>query len=220
MKRTSLLLFLAALVLIPALLLTGCSKKKTTTNAGSTPAATQAPSGAAAQASPTRAAAASTAAPTSAAGIVATIASGAGATAIEACRMITKEEAGTALGEAAKDPEGINIGSQTVAPGITVSVSSCTYDSNSGARSVEVTFWRAAGTGTAQLRQAFEQFLCAQKERVSGLGDVACWYDSTHTELQILKGGTFVDLQISQASGPDRSEALKTLAQRALARLQ
>jgi hypothetical protein len=152
--------------------------------------------------------------------LVPTIASGAGATAIEACRLVTKDEAATALGEAVKDAAGLNVGNQDIAPGITVSISSCTFDSNTGLRSVEVTFWRAAGTLSPQLRQAFEQFLCAQKERVNGLGDLACWYDSTHTELQVLKGTTFVDVQITQASGPDRSDALRTLAQRALARLQ
>jgi len=216
MKRMSLLLVLAALVLIPALLLTGCGKKKSTT-AGTTPQATQA-TGAGAQASPTRAPAGSTAVSASPA-IVTTIASGTGATAIEACRLVTKDEAGTALGEGVKDPAGINVGSQDIAPGITVSISSCTFDSTSGARSVEVTFWRAGGNLASQLRLAFEQILCAQKERVTGLGDVACWYDSSHTELQVLKGATFVDVQI-QTSGPDRSEALKTLVQRALARLQ
>ena len=211
-------LVLVTLVLVPAVLLTGCGGKKSTTTAGTTPQATQA-TGAGAQASPTRAAAGPTTVSASP-GIVTTIASGTGATAIEACRLVTKDEAGTALGEGVKDPAGINVGSQDIAPGITVSISSCTFDSTSGARSVEVTFWRAGGNLASQLRLAFEQILCAQKERVTGLGDVACWYDSTHTELQVLKGTTFVDVQITQTSGPDRSEALKTLVQRALARLQ
>jgi len=214
------ILLLAALVLLPALALTGCSKKKSTstTGTGSTPQPTQAPS-TGAQASPTRAPTASTAVPTSPAGFVPTIASGTGATAIEACRLVTKDEATAALGEAVKDPVGLNIGSQDVAPGLSVTISTCNFDSNTGARSVQVTFWRAGGAVSAQNRQIFEQILCAQKERVTGVGDVACWYDSTHTELQVLKGSTFVDIQI-QASGPDRTEALKTLVQKALARLQ
>ncbi len=231
MKDRNLLLFASVLLLIPLLLATGCGKKKATNAAaGVTPQATQAAqatqppqatqaTGAAAGASPTRAAGVSPTA-VSTPVIALTVASGTGASTIEACRLVTKDEAAAALGEGVKDPDGVNVGTQDLAPGLTATISSCTFDSSSGARSVEVTFWKAGGTVASQLRQAFEQLLCAQKERVTGLGDLACWYDSTKTELQVLKGATFVDFQITQASGPDRSEALKTLAQKALARIQ
>jgi hypothetical protein len=53
----------------------------------------------------------------------------------------------------------------------------------------------------------FEQFVCASKERVWAIGDVACWTDSSHTELQFLKGSVFVDVQISPdlGAGPSAS---------------
>jgi hypothetical protein len=146
-----------------------------------------------------------------------TVATGGAATATEACALVTREEAATGLGEAVQAGIPFTLGSQTVGPGVTVSISSCTFDSATG-RTVSVAYWRAAGTGASQLRQAIEQVVCVGKERVTGLGDFACWYDSDRKELQIVKGAGFVDVQITGASG-DRSAALRTLAERALGRM-
>jgi hypothetical protein len=136
---------------------------------------------------------------------------------MEACGLVTREEAATGLGEAVQAGIPFTLGSQTVGPGVTVSISSCTFDT-AGGRSVSIAYWRAAGNVSAQLRQAIEQIVCAGKERVTGLGDFACWYDSNRMEIQIVKGAGFVDVQFIGTSG-DRSAALRTLAQRALGRM-
>jgi hypothetical protein len=186
-----------------------------------TQAASQAtqPSGQTTQASPTRAAGA-TAVATSPGGVaLPTIASGSGALAFDACRLFTKQEATTALGGPVGEPDGFSLGNQTVAPGVTVTVSSCSYSATSGVTSVDVTFWRASGTGAAQMRQAMEQLLCQGKERVQGLGDLACWYDEQRNEILALKGSTFVDISLDGV-GAARADALRTLVQQALSRVQ
>jgi hypothetical protein len=186
-----------------------------------TQAASQAtqPSGQTTQASPTRAAGA-TAVPTSPSGqALPTIASGSGALAFDACRLFTRQEASTALGVPVGEPDGFSLGNQTVAPGVTVTVSSCSFTASSGGNSVAATFWRASGTGAAQMRQAMEQVLCQGKERVQGLGDLACWYDELKNEILAIKGSTFVDISLDGVT-TGRADALRTLVQQALARVQ
>ncbi|HXH20600.1 MAG TPA: hypothetical protein VNN10_01130 [Dehalococcoidia bacterium] len=211
----------AAVMLAAALALSACGGDKdseSSPTAAPQSQATQAPGGGAG-ATATRPAAAATAAPTTpAGGVVATIAAGTGALAIEACRLVTRDEITAAVGEQVQDPQGFNVGTQTVAPGLTVSVSACSYQSSRG--SVDITFWRAGGTVSPQIRQALEAFLCEQKERVQGIGDLACWYDSTRTELLVLKGTTFIDVQLEAANPQRTQEAIRTLVQRALSRLQ
>lgn len=55
------------------------------------------------------------------------------------------------------------------------------------------------------------------KERLPGLGDLACWYNAEHRELQVLKGATILTVQIKRNG--DATGALTTVAKKALARL-
>ena len=50
----------------------------------------------------------------------------------------------------------------------------------------------------------------------AGLGDLACWYNASHNELQVLKGSALVIVQLRGRS-PD---ALTTVAKQALGRLK
>jgi len=50
-----------------------------------------------------------------------------------------------------------------------------------------------------------------------GLGDLACWYDAKHRELQVLEGATVLTMEINRNG--DVAEALTTLAKKALPRL-
>jgi hypothetical protein len=143
----------------------------------------------------------------------------AGGPASDACGLVTKDDAAAALGEPVQDPKGSSTGARQLAPGVSVSGSACSFGSTTSARDLTVNLYRGSGAVSAQARTLVEQTLCSSKERVSGLGDVACWNDSSHTELQFLKGSQFVDIQITQASGPDTTQALTALARKAAGRM-
>ena len=144
---------------------------------------------------------------------------GGSAAASGACALVTKEDAAAALGEDVNDPESTTVGSQEIAPGLTVEISACDYSSATTAHYVALSAWQAAGDSADDVRKAIDQVVCQGKERLSDLGDVAYWYDSDHTELQVLKGAAFLDLNIAGDDNVDTTEALKTLAEAALDRL-
>jgi hypothetical protein len=64
-----------------------------------------------------------------------------------------------------------------------------------------------------------ETIICAQKERLTGLGDLACWYDSSHNELQVVKGATFLDIHLLLGAG-NTTEPITALARKLVDRLR
>jgi hypothetical protein len=134
----------------------------------------------------------------------------------DACSIVSKDDVSTALGQTVGAGQGTSLTSQSLGPGLAASVSGCDFTSSSGATVNVVLYKVAGGTSSAQLKQIFQQIICAQKESVSGLGDVACWYDSSHTEIQVMKGLSFVDITIST---PGRGDQLKSLAAKAVSKL-
>ena len=137
-------------------------------------------------------------------------------TALDACTLLTKQEAAAALGEAVKEPTSTGAGS-AVTPGINAAVSSCDYESATTTHDVKLNVYRSSPDLAAQLRQTYQAVVCAKKEPLSGLGDVACWYDSNHGELQVLKGATLLVVELSRRG--DATEAITTVAKKALARV-
>lgn len=103
-----------------------------------------------------------------------------------------------------------------VSADVTATVSACSYSAVVSAKSISVNVWSAPGndSGIKQLTQ----FVCSSKESISGLGDVACWYDSDHTELQLSKGDAFLDLEYITLTG-DGTDLLQALAKKAIGRL-
>ena len=79
-----------------------------------------------------------------------------------------------------------------------------------------MTVWRFSGDSAAMGVQIYRAE-CIKKERAPGLGDLACWYDKDHDELQVLKGASVLDIKINRKG--DATEALTTLAHKAVARL-
>ena len=216
MDRYKILSLLLPILLIAA---AACSSSDDNGDSGNGATATSIPTTTSPVATTTTGSNQPTATVQTAASPVATLPGGATITATDACGLFTKEDAGAALGEAVRDAGAVTVGSQQIGPGTTVSISICTFDSVAGGRSVSITYWKSAGAQATQLRQAIEQIICVGKERVTGLGDFACWNDASHKELQVLKGAGFIDVQITQVSGPDRADALRALAQKALAKL-
>lgn len=139
-----------------------------------------------------------------------------------ACPLMTRDEArailGVDVGEGAERGEP----PREVAPGVTLTTTTCRYSATTG-RSVTIGFERMSGPGVGEMRagirQQFDQ--SCQRDRVSGVGDVACWADPSHTQLRFLKGTTSVIVGVFQErTDPDRSEPLQAQGVKAAGRIQ
>jgi hypothetical protein len=132
------------------------------------------------------------------------------ATGIDPCALVTKQEAAAAVGDRVGDGKSTVVDTRGN-PGLQAG-GSCAYESPSSVRYLKLNMYKYPPNIAAIFGKR-----CAQKEQVTGLGVVACWYDSKHTELQLLKGTTSLAIQL-QRSG-DATEPLKTVAKKALERL-
>src|SRR6266545_6889728 len=97
-----------------------------------------------------------------------------------------------------------------------VDMSACTYEGK-GIDHLALNVWRASPANAAQFHQMY-QMVCAQKTKdgLVGLGDVACWSDTKHEVLQVLKGATFIGIELRRSN---QTEAIKGVAKAAVARL-
>jgi hypothetical protein len=133
------------------------------------------------------------------------------ATDFDPCTLLTKQEAATAVGESVElKPVPIR---GSVMPG--VNIAACQYES-AARHSVQVTVWRFIGD-TAGLSVQMYKAQCMKKEQLPGLGDLACWYNAEHRELQVLKGATLLIFEIRR--GGNATDALSAIAKKAVARL-
>jgi hypothetical protein len=117
----------------------------------------------------------------------------------EACSLLTKEASAAALGEAVNGPKaatGRSLGG----------ASSCEY-TGSGLNKVHLNVMHFPADQAAVYKG-----LCAQKKKdgLTGLGDVTCWYNDKHEELQVLKGTTFFSIEMRKNGDP--TEAIKAVA--------
>jgi hypothetical protein len=76
-------------------------------------------------------------------------------------------------------------------------------------------YW--SSPGNAQAIKTMVEGACSGKEMIDGLGDVACWYDSQHVEIQLATGATFLD--IFATTEGDSTEALLDISGKAVNRL-
>jgi hypothetical protein len=123
-----------------------------------------------------------------------------------ACSFFTKEDAAAALGEAvSKGP---------IATAVPAGPSACDYE-GSGIHHVQLTVRPLSAAEAAMYTS-----LCAQKKKdgLTGLGNVTCWYNDKHEELQVLKGLTFFSIEIRRSGDP--TEAIKAAAQKVYARVK
>jgi hypothetical protein len=126
----------------------------------------------------------------------------------DACSYLTKQDAAAALGEAVTGPRATNVRDATGA------ASACEYE-GSGLHRVHLNVMPLA-PDMASMYKA----LCAQKgkEGLTGLGDVTCWYNDKHEELQVLKGNTFFSIELRKSGDP--TEAIKGVARKVFAQLK
>ena len=133
---------------------------------------------------------------------------------INACLVITKQDALNALNEDLRDGKPAVAG-RSIVQG--AAASSCEY-SGRGLHTVQVNVWRVAPAGVPKLKQTFQN-LCEKRETggLAGLGDGACWYSAGRDEVQLLKGVTLVHIDVRKEG--EAIEALKALSKAALGRL-
>jgi hypothetical protein len=129
---------------------------------------------------------------------------------VVACSLLTKQDAAAALGEAVTGPKSTSGASLEAG----MAASSCEY-SGSGLHKVHLNLQQLS-PATAAMYKAF----CAEKKKdgLSGLGDVACWYNDKHEELQVLKGTTFFSVELRRSGDP--TEAIKGVAKKVFDQLR
>lgn len=128
----------------------------------------------------------------------------------DACAFLTKQDAVAALGEDVT--QGDSKSGLPMGPGMTAS--SCEYV-GSGYHRIQLTLIRLSPDATAMYRA-----MCAEKARegLTGLGDVSCWYNNDHAELQVIKGTTFISIDLGGIKNP--TEPIKAAAKSVVARLK
>ena len=124
----------------------------------------------------------------------------------DACALLTKPDAEAAVGGPVGEGKATNMNSGSPA------VKACGYD-GAGGRHIQLNmFVFAPGSAEIQVYRG----LCAKKEQVAGLGEIACWYNEKHSELQMLKGGAVMTIEITRSG--DATEALKTVGKKVVDR--
>lgn len=122
-----------------------------------------------------------------------------------ACSFLTKEDAAAALGEAATGPKSSG------APG---GPQSCEY-SGSGINKINLNVIPFSAAEATVYKS-----MCAKKgkEGLTGLGDVTCWYNDKHAELQVAKGQTFFSIELRRNGDP--TEPIKAAARKVYERVK
>lgn len=126
---------------------------------------------------------------------------------VDACTLLTREDAAAAVGGT------VGEGKSTDVKDGALPAKGCSYE-GSGLNNIRLSMYLfEPGSPQVQVYRG----LCAKKEQVAGLGDMACWYNDKHGELQALKGGTVMLIQISRSG--DASEPLKAAMKKVVDRL-
>ena len=122
----------------------------------------------------------------------------------DACSLVSPQDAAAALGENVGAPKPMP--SHPMGQGATASA--CVYK-GSGFHEMSVQVIRMPTDMAAVYKS-----LCQQKGKdgLSDLGDVACWYNDKHEELQVLKGLTFFSIVLKRSGNP--TEPIKAAAKR------
>ena len=127
---------------------------------------------------------------------------------VDVCSLLTSEEAAAALGATPEAPK--NIPQHDMGGGALSSA--CEYAG--GSRRMTLNVIRMP----AQMAAIYKS-MCGKKSRdgLSALGDMSCWYNDNHEELQVIKGVTFFSIELRGVGKP--TEPIKAAARHVLNRL-
>lgn len=128
----------------------------------------------------------------------------------DACSLLTKQDAAAALGETAMGPKATG----PMSDGTGATVSGCEY-TGSGIHSIHLTLRRLPTSAVATYKAICDRH---GKEGVTGLGDVACWYNAKHAELHVIMGAAFLSIELRRSGDP--TEPIKAAMKAALDRLK
>jgi hypothetical protein len=134
---------------------------------------------------------------------------------IDVCSLVSFQEASAYLGATVPDRARALPIAEDVGAGVNAQVSACGYTEATTGSFLKIDLWQASGQAS-QLKQ-LTQNSCDGNDEITGLGDFACWYNSSHTELQFVKGGAYV--HVTSSTSGSAVDALKTIAETALSRL-
>ena len=128
----------------------------------------------------------------------------------DACSLLTKEDAAAALGEAATGPQATG----PISDGAGGTASGCGY-TGSGVHSIQLSLTRLPASAVPTYKG-----ICAQqsKDGLDGLGDVACWHNDKHAELNVIKGAAFLSIELRRSGNP--TEPIKALMKKVVAKLK
>ena len=129
----------------------------------------------------------------------------------DACSLLTKADAATALGEAAAGPK--LTGPMTDGSGATVS--GCEY-TGSGYHRIQLTLTYP----TASAMPMYKGIICDKKSKdgLAGLGELACWYNDEHEELHVITGTAFIAIELNRSGNV--TEPMIAVMKKALAKLK
>ena len=85
-----------------------------------------------------------------------------------------------------------------MADGTGATVSGCEY-AGSGYDRIQLDLTRLPADAVPMYKAMCDQ---AGKEGLTGLGDVACWYDEKHAELHVIKGTAFLSVELKRSGDP------------------
>ena len=127
----------------------------------------------------------------------------------DACLLLSKADAATALGEAATGPKATG----PMSDGAGSTVSACEY-TGSGYHRVQLNLTRLPASSVPMYKA-----MCAKQghDGLAGLGDVACWYNDKHEELHVIKGTAFLSIELRRSGNP--TEPIIGVMKKALAKL-
>jgi hypothetical protein len=127
----------------------------------------------------------------------------------DACSLLSKEDAAAALGEAATGPKALG----PMSAGAGGSVTSCEY-TGSG-HSIQLNLTRLSASSVPMYKA-----MCAKQSQdgLTGLGDMACWYNAKHAELHVIKGTAFLSIELRGSGNP--TEPIIAVMKKALAKLR
>jgi hypothetical protein len=132
------------------------------------------------------------------------------ATPDDACSLLTKEDAAVALGEAVTGPKAKG----PMADGTGATVSVCEY-TGSGYNRIQLDLTRLPADAAPMYKAMCDQ---QDKTGLTGMGDVACWYNEKHAELHVIKGSAFLSIELQRSGDP--TEPIKAVMKKALGRLK
>jgi len=122
----------------------------------------------------------------------------------EACSVLKKEDVAAALGGTVTGPKAKG----PLAAGDGSTVSSCEY-SGSGLLTMTLNLTRLPAGQVATYKS-----FCTDHEGLTGLGDLACWYDKKHEEIHVFKGAAFISIELRGKSNP--TDPIKALAKKVI----